>query len=104
MFISINRCAIDMYVIRTTEKDKNFCSDNISVESLEYGNQVTHFMSHGHIVQQYLINKFYYHNSSDLISTRTFTSSTSTRYLSISSIKCTVRKYHIILSESHYSF
>ena len=64
MFISISRCANDMYVIyviRMTEKDKNFYSDNISVESLEYGYQATHFMSHGHISEQYLINKFYYH-------------------------------------------
>ena len=37
-----------------TGKDKNFYSDNIFVESLEYGDQATHFMSHGHIVQQYL--------------------------------------------------
>ena len=56
-----------LYFIRMTEKDKNFYSDNISVESLEYGDQATHFMSHGHIVQQYLINQFYYHNFSDAI-------------------------------------
>ena len=36
-----------------TGKDKNFFSDNISVESLEYGHQATHFMSHGHISEQY---------------------------------------------------
>ena len=42
-----------MYVIRLTEKDKIFHSDNISVESLEDGNQSTHFMSHDHTVQQY---------------------------------------------------
>ena len=43
-----------------TGKDKNIYSDKISVESLEYSDLATHFMSHGHIVQQYLINKFYY--------------------------------------------
>ena len=87
-----------------TGKDKNFYFDNISVESLEYSNQSTHFMSHGHISEQYLICKFYYHNSSDSNSTRSFTVSARTRYSSISSIKCIVRKYHIILSESPYSF
>ena len=91
-------------VIRMAGNDKKFYSDNISVESLEYGNQAIHFMSHGHISEQYLIIKFYYHHSSDLISTTTFTSSTSTRYLSISSLKSIVRKYNIILSESPYSF
>ena len=93
-----------LYVIRMTGKDKKFYSDNISVESLEYGYQATHFMSHGHISEQYLINQFYYHNSSDSNSTRNFMSSASTRYSSISSIQCIVRKYHIILSESPYSF
>ena len=81
-----------------TGKDKKFYSDNISVQSLEHGNQPTHFMSHDHISEQYFINQFYYHNSPHWTSTRTFTSSTSTRYSSISSIKRIVRKYHIILS------
>ena len=71
------------YVIRTTGKDKNFYSDNISVESLEYGNQVTRFMSHGHISEQYFINQFYYYNSSHSNSTTTFTVSAGTRYSSI---------------------
>ena len=44
-----------------TGKDKNFYSDNISVESLEYGDQATHYMSYDHISEQYLINKFYYY-------------------------------------------
>ena len=87
-----------------TGKDENFYSDNISVESLEYDDQATHFMSHDHISEQYFVNQFYYHNSSDSNSTRYFTSSTSTRYSPISSIECIVRKYHIILSESPYLF
>ena len=85
-------------------KDKKFYCDNLSVQSLEYSNQPTHFMSHGHISEQYLIRKFYYHNSSDSNSTTTFTVSARTRYSSVSCIKCIVRKYHIILSESPYSF
>ena len=72
-----------LYIIRMTGKDKNFYSDNISVESLEYGYQATHFMSHDHISEQYLINKFYYHKFFDAISTTTFTVSARTRYSSI---------------------
>ena len=103
-YLLYERYVCYLYFIPMTEKDKNFSSDNISVESLEDGDQLTHFMSHDHISEQYFINQFYCHNSSDSNSTRNFPSSSSTRYSSISSMKCIVRKYHIILSESPYSF